>query len=431
MAPRQWKLVRLVLVALAAGGAPGPSPRGEGRRLARRDDASERSHDAPLVHAPGGEVGRRPSRRQRPPRRDGVRETDEEEIPINENTYWSGGPYSTTVEGGVPRAPRDPETDLRGRARARPQGVRPRPDGLPGGAAEVPGARLGLASLPGSGEADGLPPPARPRDRDRDHALRAGGSDLHARGVRLARRPGDRGAPRADQPGKIAFRAQLRGARNQAHSNYATDYFRMDGVGTHGLVLRGKSADYLGVRGALRYEARLEAAAEAGSVRVEDDTLVVEGANAVTLFVAAATSFVTQGRQRRPRDTGEGRDRTIVGNARSTRSAGTTSPSTSVSSGACRSTSATTPDSALPTDERLRKFTGRQRPRAPRPPLPVRPVLLVSRRGLDVSRRTSRGLERGHQPHVGLQVHDEHQHGDELLAGRGRQPASARSHCSN
>ena len=31
--------------------------------------------------------------------------TDEEEIPINEDTYWSGGPYSTTVERGYRALP--------------------------------------------------------------------------------------------------------------------------------------------------------------------------------------------------------------------------------------------------------------------------------------------------------------------------------------
>ncbi len=38
----------------------------------------------------------------------------------------------------------------------------------------------------------------------------------------------------ADRAGSISFRAALRGVRNQAHSNYATDYFRMDGVGRDG-----------------------------------------------------------------------------------------------------------------------------------------------------------------------------------------------------
>ena len=53
----------------------------------------------------------------------------------------------------------------------------------------------------------------------------------------------------ANRPGRISFRAQLRGERNEAHSNYATDYFRMDGLPPDGLVVRGKSADYMGIAG--------------------------------------------------------------------------------------------------------------------------------------------------------------------------------------
>ncbi len=36
----------------------------------------------------------------------------------------------------------------------------------------------------------------------------------------------------------------------------------MDGDGADGLVLRGKSADYMGVEGKLRYETRLKAVVE-------------------------------------------------------------------------------------------------------------------------------------------------------------------------
>ena len=32
--------------------------------------------------------------------------TDEEQIQLNEDTYWSGGPYSTTVKGGYRHCPR-------------------------------------------------------------------------------------------------------------------------------------------------------------------------------------------------------------------------------------------------------------------------------------------------------------------------------------
>ncbi len=96
----------------------------------------------------------------------------------------------------------------------------------------------------------------------------------------------------AEPAGRLSFAAQLRGDRNQAHSNYATDYFRMDAFGSDGLVVRGRSADYLGVAGRLRYVARLKAMAQGGQVMTEDDRLVVRGADSVTLLVAAATSFV-------------------------------------------------------------------------------------------------------------------------------------------
>lgn len=66
----------------------------------------------------------------------------------------------------------------------------------------------------------------------------------------------------ADKPNSISFTANLRGERNQAHSNYGTDYFQMDPYGNDGLVLTGKSTDYLGVAGKMRYEARIKAVPE-------------------------------------------------------------------------------------------------------------------------------------------------------------------------
>ena len=35
----------------------------------------------------------------------------------------------------------------------------------------------------------------------------------------------------ASEPGMISFEAEMRGSRNIDHSNYGTDYFRMDGEG--------------------------------------------------------------------------------------------------------------------------------------------------------------------------------------------------------
>lgn len=94
-----------------------------------------------------------------------------------------------------------------------------------------------------------------------------------------------------DKPGSVSFEAQLRGVRNQAHSNYATDYSHMDLWGQNGLTLTGKSADYLGVAGKLRYEARLLARTKGGKVSTSVKSLHVEGADEVVLILVAATNF--------------------------------------------------------------------------------------------------------------------------------------------
>lgn len=79
----------------------------------------------------------------------------------------------------------------------------------------------------------------------------------------------------ADRTRSISFRASLRGKRNMAHSNYGTNYFRMDsapvsdfdkmrnidvftaqesrvatphGISTATVVLSGKGDDYLGIK---------------------------------------------------------------------------------------------------------------------------------------------------------------------------------------
>lgn len=96
----------------------------------------------------------------------------------------------------------------------------------------------------------------------------------------------------ADKPGSIRFHCQLQGVRNQTHSNYATDYFAMDGWGNDGLQLNGKSADYLGVKGRLRYRALLKLLNKGGSITVGTKALAVENADEVTLVLVAATNFI-------------------------------------------------------------------------------------------------------------------------------------------
>ena len=96
----------------------------------------------------------------------------------------------------------------------------------------------------------------------------------------------------ASKPGNISFKANLRGVRNQTHSNYATDYFRMDASGNDGLAVTGKSADYMGVEGKLRYEARIKVVHEGGNIKTDGVDLIVDNANTVTIYFVAATNFI-------------------------------------------------------------------------------------------------------------------------------------------
>jgi len=220
--------------------------------------------------------------------------TDEEPISINEDTYWTGGPYSTTVEGASRDLPEIRRLIFDGELVRAHRMFGTSLMGYP--VEQQKYQSLGTLVLR-------FPPPGEIRagtyrhELDLDTAIAA--TSYEAGGVRY-RREVFVSAPdqvivvrlTASTPGSVSFTAQLRGARNQAHSNYATDYFRMDGVGGDGLVVRGKSADYLGVAGRLRYVSRLRAIPRGGAMRVVDDTLEVRGADEVVLLVSAATNFV-------------------------------------------------------------------------------------------------------------------------------------------
>ena len=217
---------------------------------------------------------------------------DEEEIGLNEDTYWSGGPYFHDRDGRTRGPARGSRLIFDGDfvARTGCSADAPRPTRR---AAEVPVARVSALESADRGdvlqlshELDLDTAIAPPRSRATVRRSRARCSSRPVAQVLVVRLT-------ADARGRIALPAQFRGARNQAHSNYATDYFRWMAMRRGGLVVRGKSADYLGVPGALRYVSRLGRSRTGRDMRVEDDVLVVERADAVTLIVAAATNFVS------------------------------------------------------------------------------------------------------------------------------------------
>ena len=92
----------------------------------------------------------------------------------------------------------------------------------------------------------------------------------------------------ASRPGRISFEARLQTPqRASIHTNGDRDLV-MRGVNGDG---RGTTADGRAMTGALRFEARVRVIATGGTRKVSNGSIVVHAADAVTLLIAAATSY--------------------------------------------------------------------------------------------------------------------------------------------
>ncbi|HTR98869.1 MAG TPA: glycoside hydrolase family 95 protein, partial [Bacteroidota bacterium] len=218
--------------------------------------------------------------------------TAEERIQLNEATLWTGGPYDPAREGGAAALPEIRRLIFEGAYSEAHKLFGRTMMGMPVEQMKYQPLADLMLTFPGHDSVTGYR-----RELDLDQAV-----------VTVSYRVGDVTFTReifsspvdqvivirctADRPGQIALSAALRGVRNQDHSNYGTDYFRMDGEPPDGLSLRGKSADYLGIEGKVRYTARLKAFPEGGTMAVRGARLDIAGADAVTLLFAAATNFV-------------------------------------------------------------------------------------------------------------------------------------------
>ena len=97
----------------------------------------------------------------------------------------------------------------------------------------------------------------------------------------------------ADKPGAISLFATLDGRVNARRRGDETWMVRSEAPGA--ILLRGQTASFRGATERLRYEARLQTEADGGTTEIynmsDHEALKITGANAVTLYIAAATSF--------------------------------------------------------------------------------------------------------------------------------------------
>src|SRR5688572_1242186 len=92
----------------------------------------------------------------------------------------------------------------------------------------------------------------------------------------------------ADRPGQISFEARMQTPQRASIEAAADGSLIMRGVNDDG---RGATADGRPMTGALRFEARVRIVATGGTRASSGGAVVVRGADAVTVLIAAATSY--------------------------------------------------------------------------------------------------------------------------------------------
>ena len=225
----------------------------------------------------------------------------------------------------------------------------------------------------------------------------------------------------ASRPGQISFEARLHTPQRATVEATADGDLVMRGVNGDG---RGATADGQPMTGALRFESRVRVLTTGGTRTAAGDAIVVRGADAATLLIAAATSYrryddvsgdpaaavaaaleaaagktVEALRAAHVRDYRQLFDRVTLDLGPSTRA-------------------------ATPRRRARRSVRVRRRSVARLALLPVRALPAHRQLAPRLATRQPPGdLERQPVATVGKQVHDQHQHPDELLAGDVHEPA--------
>ncbi len=185
----------------------------------------------------------------------------------------------------------------------------------------------------------------------------------------------------------------------------------------HTLILRGVNGDAFGIRGGLKFEARVKVLARNDEARLEKDRIVVSNAGSVVLLIAARNQLSKLQRHQRKSDcdnddpVAAGQPQVIRGVAFAAHSRASaiiwscqTQPR---KDRVCRSADG-------PATRAVSQRSGSSSRYAlfPIRPLPV--DLVVACRF--PTRQLAGNLEPLHDAALGKQVHDQYQHGDELLA---------------
>ncbi len=205
----------------------------------------------------------------------------EERLQLNEGTLWAGGPYDPVNPQAKDALPRVRQLINEGKYREAAQLLSERVMAKPLG--QMPYQTVGDLQL-------AFPGATHPADYRRELDLDTATVKVSytSAGVRYTRElfanaPDNVIVVRltADQPGKISF---IAGMKTPMQAKVETE-------GSDTLVMRGTGGDSGGIKGLLKYQARVKVIATGGKTAAEPGKISVTDANEVTLLITAATSY--------------------------------------------------------------------------------------------------------------------------------------------
>jgi len=205
----------------------------------------------------------------------------EERIQLNEDTLWGGGPYDPSNPEALKALPQVRRLVFEGKYRDAQNLAHQKMMARP--LRQLPYQTVGDLRLSFPGHTDVT---NYRRDLDLDTAIAR--VQYTSGGVRYTREifssPVDQVIVvhlTADKPGRISLNASMASPQKVTIEAGAPDTLVMDGV----------NGDAEGIKGALKFQARIRSITKRGKTTVNKDGIAVDGADSATLLIAAATSY--------------------------------------------------------------------------------------------------------------------------------------------
>lgn len=204
-----------------------------------------------------------------------------ERIQLNESTLWAGGPHDYDNPDGLATLPEIRRLVFEGKTREAAHLADAKFMSKPLG--QLPYQTLGDLHI--EQDLAGSTSDYR-RELDLDSAIAR--TTFSVNGVRYTREvfashPDQAIVIRlqADKPGALSIRAKLSSPHKVSSLIHQTD-----------LIMTGVGGDAEGIAGEVRFTAILRAQTSQGSQRIVGDQLIIEGAEAATLYLSMATSYI-------------------------------------------------------------------------------------------------------------------------------------------